>query len=169
MLKHDRMLEQCDACGAVSKRARNTLYLQAITRHRQSQMLGSLFYRSPCFRYWPACTSFPSGRARAICCKCPDALTQMTGATPVHSGSMAAAFAHCQGRLIRVACRVEIGRSLARMGEKEQALHELEHAVTLDVEDINAHLQKVVATAPVQPGSDTASENLRLSTTVLVL
>ncbi len=40
-------------------------------------------------------------------------------------------------------CRVEIGRSLARMGERERALEELEHAVTLEVEDINAHLQKV--------------------------
>lgn len=31
------------------------------------------------------------------------------------------------------------------MGERERALEELEHAVTLDVEDINAHLQKVGA------------------------
>ena len=39
---------------------------------------------------------------------------------------------------------MEIGRSLVRLGEKERALEELEHAVTLDVEDINAHLQKVI-------------------------
>jgi hypothetical protein len=38
---------------------------------------------------------------------------------------------------------VEVGRSLAKMGERERALQELEHAITLDVEDINAHLQKV--------------------------
>lgn len=29
------------------------------------------------------------------------------------------------------------------MGEKEKALEQLEYAMTLDVEDINAHLQKV--------------------------
>jgi hypothetical protein len=43
---------------------------------------------------------------------------------------------------------VEIGRSLVRLGEKERALEELEHAVTLDVEDINAHLQKVNTVHP---------------------
>ena len=43
---------------------------------------------------------------------------------------------------------MEIGRSLVRLGEKERALEELEHAVTLDVEDINAHLQKVDTVHP---------------------
>lgn len=43
---------------------------------------------------------------------------------------------------------MEIGRSLVRLGEKERALEELEHAVTLDVEDINAHLQKVNTVHP---------------------
>ena len=40
-------------------------------------------------------------------------------------------------------CRVELGRALAKMGQKEAALQELEQAVTMEEEDINAHLQKV--------------------------
>ena len=40
-------------------------------------------------------------------------------------------------------CRVELGRALAKMGQKEAALQELKQAVTLEEEDINAHLQKV--------------------------
>ena len=40
-------------------------------------------------------------------------------------------------------CRVELGRALAKMGEKEAALKELEQAMGMEVEDINAHLQKV--------------------------
>ena len=42
-----------------------------------------------------------------------------------------------------VCCRVELGRALAKMGQKEAALQELEQAVTMEEEDINAHLQKV--------------------------
>lgn len=41
-------------------------------------------------------------------------------------------------------CRVELGRALAKMGEKEAALKELEQAMGMEVEDINAHLQKVL-------------------------
>ena len=41
-------------------------------------------------------------------------------------------------------CRVELGRALAKMGQKEAALQELEQAVTMEEEDINAHLQKVL-------------------------
>ena len=37
---------------------------------------------------------------------------------------------------------VELGRTLWRLGDKERALAELEAALALDVEDINAHLQK---------------------------
>lgn len=39
-------------------------------------------------------------------------------------------------------CRVEVGRSLAKMGMKAEALEELNAAVQLPVEDINAYLQK---------------------------
>lgn len=42
-----------------------------------------------------------------------------------------------------VSRRVELGRALAKMGQKEAALQELEQAVTMEEEDINAHLQKV--------------------------
>jgi hypothetical protein len=38
---------------------------------------------------------------------------------------------------------VELGRTLWRLGDKDRALTELEAAMDLDVEDINAHLQKV--------------------------
>ena len=38
--------------------------------------------------------------------------------------------------------RVELGRTLWRLGDKRSALAELESAMDLDVEDINAHLQK---------------------------
>ncbi len=40
-------------------------------------------------------------------------------------------------------CRVELGRAYHKLGRKEEAWRELEAAVILDVEDINAHLQKV--------------------------
>ena len=40
-------------------------------------------------------------------------------------------------------CRVELGRAYHKLGRKEEAWRELEAAVLLDVEDINAHLQKV--------------------------
>ncbi len=50
----------------------------------------------------------------------------------------------CQHPLIEDhLCRVELGRALAKMGQKEAALQELEQAVTMEEEDINAHLQKV--------------------------
>ena len=39
--------------------------------------------------------------------------------------------------------RVELGRAYHKLGRREDAWRELEAAVTLDVEDINAHLQKV--------------------------
>ena len=38
---------------------------------------------------------------------------------------------------------MELGRALAKLGQREAALKELEQALTMDVEDINAHLQKV--------------------------
>ena len=38
---------------------------------------------------------------------------------------------------------MELGRTLWRLGDKDRALTELEAAMALDVEDINAHLQKV--------------------------
>ena len=41
-----------------------------------------------------------------------------------------------------VPCRVELGRSYLRMGLKQEALRELTTSMTLDVEDINAQLQK---------------------------
>ena len=40
---------------------------------------------------------------------------------------------------------MELGRALAKLGQREAALKELEQALTMDVEDINAHLQKVTA------------------------
>ena len=40
---------------------------------------------------------------------------------------------------------MELGRALAKLGQREAALKELEQALTMDVEDINAHLQKVAA------------------------
>lgn len=39
--------------------------------------------------------------------------------------------------------RVELGRALHKLGRRQEAWVELEAAVKLDVEDINAHLQKV--------------------------
>lgn len=39
--------------------------------------------------------------------------------------------------------RVELGRAYHKLGRKEEAWRELEAAILLDVEDINAHLQKV--------------------------
>ena len=50
-----------------------------------------------------------------------------------------------------VSCRVELGRALAKMGQKEAALQELEQAVTMEEEDINAHLQKVCRLRAVYP------------------
>jgi hypothetical protein len=38
--------------------------------------------------------------------------------------------------------RVEVGRSLARMGKKAEALEELSAAVELPIEDINSYLQR---------------------------
>lgn len=40
-------------------------------------------------------------------------------------------------------CRVELGRAYHKLGRRQEAWRELEAAVLLDVEDINAHLQKV--------------------------
>ncbi|BDA42221.1 probable regulator of microtubule dynamics protein 3 [Coccomyxa sp. Obi] len=77
------------------------------------------------------------------------ALIRIMYGTDLATGSHAAALHHYRKAAElnphRLVHRVEIGRSLARMGERERALEELEHAVTLDVEDINAHLQKVDA------------------------
>lgn len=44
---------------------------------------------------------------------------------------------------ISLASRVELGRILYKMGQKERAWRELEMAVLLDEPDINAHLEKV--------------------------
>ena len=41
--------------------------------------------------------------------------------------------------------RVELGRAYHKLGRRQEAWRELEAAVHLDVEDINAHLQKVDA------------------------
>lgn len=41
--------------------------------------------------------------------------------------------------------RVELGRALHKLGKRKEAWQELEAAVKLDVEDINAHLQKVAS------------------------
>jgi len=38
---------------------------------------------------------------------------------------------------------VELGRAYHKLGRRQEAWRELEAAVLLDVEDINAHLQKV--------------------------
>ncbi len=46
------------------------------------------------------------------------------------------------GLCCAAALRVEYGRSLLRLGYKSEALKELSHGLTLDVEDINAELQK---------------------------
>lgn len=47
----------------------------------------------------------------------------------------------------RLIHRVELGRTLDRLGRKEQARRELEAALDLDVEDINAYLQRQDALA----------------------
>ena len=41
------------------------------------------------------------------------------------------------------ACRVELGRAYHKLGKREAAWRELEAAILLDQEDINAYLQKV--------------------------
>ena len=51
--------------------------------------------------------------------------------------------------------RVELGRTLWRLGDKQSALAELESAMSLDVEDINAHLQK--ACCPYVPIAESMS------------
>ena len=40
---------------------------------------------------------------------------------------------------------MELGRAYAKLGRKQEALQELEEAIRLPVEDINAHLQKIDA------------------------
>ena len=44
--------------------------------------------------------------------------------------------------------RVELGRAYHKLGRHEEAWRELEAAMVLDVEDINAHLQRVRNFAP---------------------
>lgn len=39
-------------------------------------------------------------------------------------------------------CRVELGRAYKRLGQHARARQELEAALSMEVEDINAHLQK---------------------------
>jgi hypothetical protein len=51
------------------------------------------------------------------------------------------------GKLIH---RVEYGRTLLRLGHKQEALSELRHSLTLDIEDINAQLQREDAELLVQ-------------------
>lgn len=53
---------------------------------------------------------------------------------------------------------MELGRALAKMGEKEAALKELEQAMDMEVEDINAHLQKVLPGLPFMPCNKGASQ-----------
>jgi len=52
--------------------------------------------------------------------------------------------------------RVELGRALAKLGQKEAAVKELEQAMTMEEEDINAHLQKVRSSGTLSAKSKNA-------------
>ncbi|CAK0770004.1 hypothetical protein CVIRNUC_003724 [Coccomyxa viridis] len=77
------------------------------------------------------------------------ALVRIIFGTELPTGTHAEALQHYRraselnpGRMIH---KVELGRALAKLGQREAALKELEQALTMDVEDINAHLQKIDA------------------------
>lgn len=44
--------------------------------------------------------------------------------------------------MVLCCCRVELGRSLLRMGQKREAYEQLTASMSMEVEDINAQLQK---------------------------
>jgi len=76
-------------------------------------------------------------------------LARLVYGAALEPGSFEEALAHYRtaaalapGRLVH---RVEVGRSLARAGRGAEAVAELEAALSLPVEDINAHLQAVDA------------------------
>ena len=50
-------------------------------------------------------------------------------------------------------CRVELGRAYKRLGQHAHARQELEAALSMEVEDINAHLQKARSWAVALMGS----------------
>ncbi len=68
---------------------------------------------------------------------------------------------------------MELGRTLWRLGDKHSALAELESAMDLDVEDINAHLQKArvfLSLSPqAQQGPAHAPVKLHLSAVRILL
>ncbi|CAL5220003.1 g1948 [Coccomyxa viridis] len=77
------------------------------------------------------------------------ALVRIIFGTDLPTGTHAEALQHYRRATelnpTRMIHRVELGRALAKLGQKEAALQELEQAVTMEEEDINAHLQKIDA------------------------